>query len=285
LTLTHGISRAGLLGVFVGALAGCAPLRTVRSLVTSCIDVADPAITTGPIVEGVITSRAVAGPVRYALSLPRGVDPRTVESVVYVLPGRGGSARDTLTWLAYAAFAQQIIDAGAPPFAVLTLDSGESYFHPRASGEDRLALVEHDLPALARRLLAPGLSREALIGQSMGGYGALLAAERNPRRYRAVAVAGPALFQTYAEENHAVGDAFDNAKQFAAYDVIGHAARLAGLPVMVRIGYADPFLANAKAFAKACPHADVGYVEHGCHSDGFWRATAHGLLAFVTASR
>jgi pimeloyl-ACP methyl ester carboxylesterase len=244
----------------------------------------NPLHDTGPIITGVVPAlRHPRTPVRYALALPRGHQPRTVERVVYVLPGRGGGAHDTLTWLGYASFMQDIVRAGAAPFALLAMDSGETYYHPRTSGEDRLDILEHELPSLARDLLSSNLTHESIVGMSMGGYGALLAAERNPKRYRAVAVSGPALFQTYVEEDHAIGDGFDSAAQFATYDVIGHAARLAGMPVMVRVGYDDPFFRNIKAFAKHAPHADIGYVEHGCHDDGFWRATAHELLAFVSA--
>jgi S-formylglutathione hydrolase FrmB len=116
----------------------------------------------------------------------------------------------------------------------------------------------------------------------MGGYGALVAAERNPHRYRAVGVAGPAIFQSFSEENHAIGDGFDNVDQFAAYDVIEHAAALAHIPIKIRCGYGDPFYANVKAFARACPHADVTYTEKRCHDEFFWRETATELLSFVT---
>lgn len=108
-------------------------------------------------------------------------------------------------------------------------------------------------------------------------------AERFPQRYCSVAVASPALFRSYDEENHAIGDGFDDAAQFARYDVFASAARLAGIPVRIRVGYADPFLTAVEAFANVAPHADVGYVEHGCHTDGFWRMTAPDLLAFTAA--
>ena len=70
----------------------------------------------------------------------------------------------------------------------------------------------------------------------MGGYGALLAAEREPQRYRAVAVAGPAIFPSYADENRSVGDAFDSPADYARHDVLAHAARLRGRPVHVSCG-------------------------------------------------
>jgi pimeloyl-ACP methyl ester carboxylesterase len=221
--------------------------------------------------------------VGYGLYTPTGVDPRSITRVAYVLPGRDDRAKDALTLSGYADESEARIRAGSPPFALLAIDSDASYYHPRMSGRDRLAVVEHRLPKLARTLLAPHLTAESLIGQSMGGYGALLVAERSPQRYRSVAVAAPALFQSFHEEEHAIGDGFDNAREFATYDVIAHAARLARVPVMVRVGYNDPFLANVKAFARAAPFADVGYIENGCHDAGFWRATASELIAFTAS--
>jgi S-formylglutathione hydrolase FrmB len=274
----RAISRGSALAATAALLAGCANLRALRASAMSCIDVPRAKTPVGAVVEGRFAARGTAATVGYAIALPAGVDPRSIEGVVYLLPGRGGSARAVDE---FSGFAADVMAAGTRPFAIIGIDSGESYYHPRTSGEDRLAIVEHDLPALARQHF-PRLAYESIVGQSMGGYGALLAAERTPGRYRAVGVAGPAIFQSYAEENHAIGDGFDNARQFARYDVIAHASRLANLPLIMRAGYDDPFLTNIKAFAKHVRHADVRYVEHGCHDDGFWRASAREIFTFVT---
>ena len=114
----------------------------------------------------------------------------------------------------------------------------------------------------------------------MGGYGALLAYERAPSRYRAVAVAGPALFTSYANERASVGDAFDSAADFSRHDVVRDARRLLGTNVYVRCGDSDPFAPAVRAFAQRCPHADVR-ITPGCHTGGFWRATAPYMLGFV----
>lgn len=284
--LTRTLTRGAALGTFAALATGCGLAKSaVRHITGQCIDgpYSYPLHDSGPIIRGTVPASHVQRPVRYALVLPRSVDPHTVDRVVYVLPGRGSTADDAVTFTGYAALAQEIMRAGGKPFAVLAIDSGESYFHPRTSGEDRLRIVERDLPDVARSNLAPHIQYEALVGVSMGGYGALLTAERNPARYKAVAVAGPALFQSFAEENQAIGDGFDNAAQFATYDVFAHADRLAHVPVMIRVGYADPFYSNVKVFAKRVPHADVRYVEHGCHDDGFWRLAGHDLLAFASS--
>ncbi len=214
---------------------------------------------------------------RYVLVVPDGA--RGLDRVAYVLPGRGGDANSAIA-LGLDGFLAAYLRAGGRPFALAAVDAGESYFHPRASGEDRLAVVTSDLPPIVLDALGVRRVREALIGQSMGGYGALLAAERHPARYRAVAVAGPAIFPSYEDEHRSVGDAFDSAADFARYDVLAHASALRGRHVRVMAGLSDPFLPGVRAFARACPTADVR-VQRGCHDDGFWRTSAAPLLAFV----
>jgi pimeloyl-ACP methyl ester carboxylesterase len=233
--------------------------------------------------SGLLHTTHVRGPVSYSLIMPASAGIAGVDAVAYVLPGRGGTANGVASkdGLGFAAFLGVLLSASPARLMLATLDAGESYFHRRTSGEDRLAAVTVDLAKHIRRLAGRPL-REALIGQSMGGYGALLAAEREPMRFRSVAVAGPALFGTYADERAGVGDAFDDAVDFARNDVVGHAVRLRGVAVMVRCGDKDPFAPAVRAFASRCPSADVAIVP-GCHTDGFWRSTAGEMLRFTAA--
>jgi pimeloyl-ACP methyl ester carboxylesterase len=249
-----------------------------------CVDVPVPSVAGVHVVRGVITTKNVPGAVRYAIVVPEGV--RGLDRVAYVLPGRGSDA-DAAVALGLGGFLAAYVRAGGRPFALAVMDAGESYFHPRASradrsGEDRLAVATVDLPRTVRDVLGAQRLREALMGFSMGGYGALLAAEREPARYRAVAVAGPAIFPSYEDERRSVGDAFDSAADFARYDVLSHAGALRGRPVRIWAGQRDPFLPGVRAFAHACPTADV-HVEPGCHDDGFWRASAASLIEFAGA--
>ena len=274
-----------LLGLSAVPLAGCAIVRDrVRVLAKGCVDV--PAARP----EGIafyarsLQSRYVRGTVTFDVAIADDVDPHTIDRVIYVLPGRGASARDVFAGLNFGgAFSAAIRRHRFLRRSVLVaVDAGETYFHPRASGENRLALVTEELPNAVAQFVGARPRRQALIGMSMGGYGALLAAEREPARYRAVAVAGPAIFPSYQDERGSVGDAFDSAADFARYDVIAHAAALRGRPVRIRCGVNDPFVPGVRAFAQACPSADV-LVEKGCHDDGFWRASAPALLEFVAA--
>ncbi|HTD32077.1 MAG TPA: alpha/beta hydrolase-fold protein [Candidatus Elarobacter sp.] len=263
-----------------GGLSGCDAVRERLTLVAErghgCVDVPVPAAAGVHVERAAFESEHVRGPVGYALVVP---DDVRVDAFAYVLPGRGSTAAAAGV-LRFDAFLAELLRRGARPFGLAIVDAGESYFHPRASGEDRLAMVTEELPRVVRDAIGRPVKREAIVGQSMGGYGALLAAERAPGRYRAVAVAGPAIFPSYADESRSVGDAFDSAADYAAHDVVAHAGALRGRPVMIAVGRRDPFLPGVRMFARACPTARV--VERpGCHDDGFWRASAASLLSFV----
>lgn len=275
--------EAVLLGLAALPLAGCAIVRDrVRVAVRACVDVPYTAPAGIRLFARTLRSRHVRAPVGYVVAIAEGVDPHTIDRAIYVLPGRAGSAGSIFDALNYGApFAAAIRETPALRNAALvSVDAGDSYFHPRASGEDRLALVTGELPDAVATFTGTRPNREALIGMSMGGYGALLAAEREPARYRAVAVAGPAIFPSYADERGSVGDAFDSAADFARYDVLARAPALRGRAVRIRCGVSDPFAPGVRAFARECPTADV-VIEKGCHDDGFWRASAPGLFAFV----
>jgi pimeloyl-ACP methyl ester carboxylesterase len=249
-----------------------------------CVDAPVPSAAGVHVLRGTIATRHAGVPVRYALVVPDGA--RGLDRVAYVLPGRGGTADDAVGLGLDGFLADYLRHAGepgaGPPFALAAMDAGESYFHARASGEDRLAVLTADFPRVVRAALGVTRLRESLIGMSMGGYGALLAAEREPLRYRAVAVAGAAIFPSYEDEHRSVGDAFDSAADFARHDVLAHAGALRGRPVKLIAGLRDPFLPGTRAFARACPGAVLG-IEPGCHDDGFWRASAFALIQFIAA--
>ena len=267
-----------LYGLGAIALSGCGALRErARVIAHGCVDAAAPSMSGVRVLRGRIPTRHVATAVRYAVLVP--VDARRLDAVAYLLPGRSVDPDGELA-IGLGGFYAAYLRGGSAPFALAIMDSGESYYHPRPAGENRLAVATVDFPRVVRELLGTAQLREALLGESMGGYGALLAAEREPQRYRAVAVAGPAIFPSYADERGSVGDAFDSASDFARYDVIAQASALRGRPVRIWCGLHDPFLPGVRAFARACPTADV-HVQAGCHDDGSWRASAPWRFEFV----
>ncbi|MDB5070771.1 MAG: esterase [Candidatus Eremiobacteraeota bacterium] len=283
--MRRGALLKGLAAATTTSLAGCSPPRAighVGQLLRGCVDTSVPPVDNVlRLVRGTFRSRHVAVPVGYAIVVPNGL-PRPSPYVAYVLPGRGSTAESVLAMGLPGLFAERM-RANGHAFNLAIVDAGESYFHSRTSGEDRLAMVTVDFPRVVREVIGSEILREALIGQSMGGYGALLAAEREPERYRAVAVAGPAIFPSYADEHRSVGDAFDSPDDFARHDVLAHAASLRTKPVLIVIGQRDPFLTGARMFVKACPTAALD-VQKGCHDDGFWRTSAPELLQFVGAA-
>jgi S-formylglutathione hydrolase FrmB len=178
-----------------------------------------------------------------------------------------------------ALHAVDFVAAAGLAFAVAAVDGGESNWHRRASGEDRMRmLLEEFLPLLRRRF---GLDARAVMGWSMGGYGALLAAEQRPAVFRAVAVSSAALWTSYPEQHAAVPDAFDSAADYAEHDVFAGAARLAHTAVSISCGTADPFLAADRAFAARLPRRPAGEFMAGCHDDDFWRRMLPAQVRFV----
>jgi S-formylglutathione hydrolase FrmB len=191
------------------------------------------------------------------------------------LPGRGSDA----DWVMNVLHAVDFVAAAGPHFAVAAVDGGRSYWHRRADGEDRMRMLISDFLPLMRSGF--GLEPRAIMGWSMGGYGALLAAERHPGRFPTVAVSSAAIWQTDAQQASAVPDAFDGPADFAANDVFAGADRLAGSAVWLSCGTADPFLAADRAFAARLPHRPAGEFVAGCHDEDFWRRMLPAQMRFV----
>ncbi len=115
----------------------------------------------------------------------------------------------------------------------------------------------------------------------MGGYGAIVVAERYPALVRAVAAISPAIWTTYAEARGANPGAYSSARDFAAYDAVTHAAALAGIPVRLASGLDDPFQPGVRAMAAALGHATTDFSP-GCHSGPFFLAQEPPSLAFLS---
>ena len=119
---------------------------------------------------GELRSRHVAGPVGYAVGLPPG---HAGAAAVVCLPGRGSDARwvmDTLHVVDFVAAAGSLRRRGGRRRRVLLAPA-------RVGRGSHGMLLAEFLPLLERRF---GLRPRAIMGWSMGGYGALLAAERHP---------------------------------------------------------------------------------------------------------
>ena len=136
---------------------------------------------------------------------------------VIALHGKGQDAAGVMAGGVEQGLAQAVA-AGIPPFAVVAVDGGGSYWHKRASGEDSGAMV---LDELIPMLGSQGLdtSRVGFLGWSMGGYGALLLGARlGPARTAAICAVSPAL---WTSSGATAPGAFDGADDYAANSVWG----------------------------------------------------------------
>ena len=270
----------GALGVQEGVLPGRGWLA--RHL-GDPVDGPVPEVAPGRRVSGSFVSRDRVGVrVGWTIAYPPG--PRRtgeVLPVAVVLHGKHGNHAKVFDpgYLALDRFLAAEVAAGGTPYALASVDGGNSYWHARESGEDAGAMVRDELlPLLARHGLRT--ERVALLGWSMGGFGALsLAGRWGPARVVAVAAESPALFPRFAD---ATRGAYDDAADLAAVTVFGRQESLAGIPVRLDCGTADPFYAATRAYAEGFSERPTVSFTDGGHDVGYWRSRAPAQLRFLS---
>jgi S-formylglutathione hydrolase FrmB len=289
-----GVTRRALLigggAATVTLLAGGAmaarelPLRAWWNRVSgACGDAGPiPPASGSPTRTGTFRSEVLGADVGYALAVPPGHAIGDPLPVAFLLPGRGGTAADTFGSTRFPDFlAQGIVERGVAPFGLAAVDGGSSYWHARASGEDRMAMLIDEFAPMCADRWRLGEERRSVAGWSMGGYGAILAAELHPVTFDAVAAASPAIYRTFDEVRAAAGDEFDSAQDLARYDVFTRIDALLGVEVRIDCGTADPFYANDRAFVDALPEPPAGTFFKGCHDGDSWRVVAPGQVDFL----
>ena len=190
--------------------------------------------------------------------------------VVLCLHGRAENERFAFDTLRVHEFAREL----QLELQLISVDGGShSYWHARNSGGSPVAEVVNEL--LPREVPA------FVIGWSMGGYGALLAALEHPGVFSGVITSSAAVWNTHAESAR---DAFDNAADFAAHDVWSRLDQLANLPVRIDCGEDDPFVTANRRLVAALPHAEGG-ISAGFHDSRFWRSVLREQLRFIAGAR
>ncbi|WP_345764523.1 alpha/beta hydrolase [Diaminobutyricibacter sp. McL0608] len=296
----HGaVSRRTLIGVGAGVvglavLTGAAGLAVEnrllpgRSLMHKVLGLNGPAgtvpnIPPGTMVSGSFTSKARLGAdCGWAISYPPGSSPGEKLPVLIALHGYSDDHSNAFgtNHLGLDRFLAQAVKGGSRPFAIASVDGGNTYWHRRASGEDAGAMVaEEFVPLLAGHGL--DITRFALYGWSMGGYGALhLASQLGPERVSSVAAVSPALWHTAGEAAHI---AFDGAADFGANTPFGHESALAGIPIRIDCGTGDGFYPAVRDYVSGlAPHPAGGFTPGG-HDAAYWRRLAPADLAFTAA--
>ncbi len=195
---------------------------------------------------------------------------------VIALHGKGGNVAQVMAGGVERGLAEAL-DAGLPPFAVVAVDGGGSYWHKRASGEDSGAMVLDELiPMLASKGL--DTSRVAFLGWSMGGYGALLLGARlGPARTAAICAVSPAL---WTSPGAAAPGAFDSAADYAANSV-WDLPDLAFIPIRIDCGTGDPFYGATKEFVAALRNPPAGGFSPGGHDGAYWSSQLPAELAWI----
>jgi S-formylglutathione hydrolase FrmB len=212
----------------------------------------------------------------WAIARPPG-QTQTLRPVI-ALHGRGGNATAVMD-LGVPDGLARAVNAGSPPFAVVSVDGGDTYWHKRASGADSGAMVLTELlPMLATHGL--DTSRVAFMGWSMGGYGALLLGARlGPARTAGICAVSPALWTSYL----AVDDgAFDSSADWANNTVFGQPA-LASIPIRVDCGTGDRFYAAARQFVAQLRRPASGSFSPGGHDVAFWRRNLPDELTWLSS--
>ncbi len=226
-------------------------------------------------VNGHISSRYTGASMGWTISTPgNGQRPR---AIVYCLHAKGGDHR-----MAFESIRiPQVAASLGISVAVAAVDGGpDSYWHRRADGSDALAMLLKEFVPLVRARVGP--LPQALMGWSMGGYGALLAGERASRQFQAVSLASPALWLT---PGATAPGAFDSPANFYANDVFTGVDALRTMTVAVFCGTRDPCYPATRHLASLMDFPHLARFGPGVHGPGYWRRVAPAQLRAIARAR
>jgi S-formylglutathione hydrolase FrmB len=249
-----------------------------------------PYATPGPQYSGSFYSAARRTTVGYTIGYPPGHGPGDKLPLVIALHAFGGNHTNALSGLTpSAALALKPGGVPLPPMALVTADGGSGYWNPHPGDNPQAMLTDELIPMCQRKGLGTGTRgarKIGVMGISMGGYGAILLAEKYPHLIAAVAAISPAIWTSYTQAQSANAGAYASAADFAQDDAMTHAAALAGIPVRVASGFDDPFYPGVQTLARALPKnpggapPEVAFAQ-GCHTSAFFNAQEPPSLAFL----
>jgi S-formylglutathione hydrolase FrmB len=197
---------------------------------------------------------------------------------VIALHGKDGNANMMLDCGVENGLAK-LVKEGKPPFAVVGVDGGNTYWHRRASGVDSGAMVlEELLPMLSS--MGFDTSRVGFMGWSMGGYGALhLGAKLGPSRTAGICAISPALFTSFTGSTPGAFDSYDD---WVQNNVVGLPA-LSQIPLRVDCGIGDRFYFATRQFVNQLKTPPAGSFSAGGHDMDYWHAQLPGELAWMAS--
>ncbi|MBI1774657.1 MAG: hypothetical protein HYR63_04855 [Proteobacteria bacterium] len=249
-------------------------------------------------------SPALGREMAYCLYLPPGFDPKGGPyPVVYLLHGVGD---DDSVWPLEGKVqetADRLIGEGALPASIIVMPDGKTSWYvdsaevggpgnyDTAIDRDLVGMIDATLPTIARQ------QGRAIAGVSMGGYGALRFALRQPHRYAAVAALSPALWLRvkpgFAVDEQRMARVFRGSfgqpfsvERFLQASPVNEIKTLAGdaerPSIMLAIGTAETFSpADTEAFRDMLAAAGVPARltrAEGNHNWAFWSAELDEVL-------
>jgi S-formylglutathione hydrolase FrmB len=279
------MTRRGALRLGLGAFAGAVSVTALNSLLDPFELQASPN-PVDPVPAGSALPTKISG--SFVSAARGGV---LTNWIIARPPGQTGPLRPVIALHGVRGNAKQVMDfgvedglaelvkAGLPPFAVVAVDGGDSYWHRRANGEDSGAMVLNELmPLLATMGL--DISRVGFIGWSMGGYGALLLGARlGPQRTAGISAVSPALYQSFTGSTRGAFDSYDD---WTRNTVFGLPA-LSSIPLRVDCGNSDRFAPATHQFIAQLRRPPSGGFSAGGHDVSFWREQLPGELAWLAS--
>ncbi len=233
--------------------------------------------------SGSFYSTARRRSVGYTIAWPPGYGPGSTIPLVVVLHGEGANHADALSGMTLTQAVSLEVD-GKPlePMAMVTVDGGTGYWNPHPR-DDPMAMVIDELIPMCQHI-GPGRQGRSSIGTmgiSMGGYGALLLAEKFPSLIGAVAAISPAIWTSYDQASAVNDAAYASAATFAANDAILHAGALSKTSVRIASGVDDPFHPGIVSLARVLPPSATVVLSQGCHTGEFFTAQEPLALQFL----
>jgi S-formylglutathione hydrolase FrmB len=282
LLLTGGAgSLVVLAGVAVGGDYEINRHPSLHQRVFGCGSTPPIPASTYRVTTGTTHSAAMKADLPWTVAVPADHTPGQRLPLVLCLPGAGGQA-DTMTaavglpgWASAAGLRLGFACPGG---------EASTYYHPRKDGTNSLAWVTEEFLPMAERRFGMGGSKaaRAVLGWSMGGYGALLIAQRRPDLVSAAVGASPAVFPSYVDAITPHADTFDSPADWEQWGLWNRLSDIHEVAVRIDCGNGDPFAPTARQLMHRIPGA-VGAISSGCHDNGFWRRNATAELHFVAA--
>jgi S-formylglutathione hydrolase FrmB len=278
---------SGVLGTAAGlggwALLAQARLAPGRGLIDNAlgrceIDATPPAATPGTVVRASFYSKRRKRSVGYMLAYPPKARAGAKLPVCLVLHGAGATERDAFEVLGYHRALAATVGPKVPPFVVAAFGGGDGYWHPHANGDDPFGMLVDEVPVVLAQHGLP-VNRFGVVGWSMGGFGAMLAAAEVPNVFIAAAASSPAVWTSYGDARSAAPAAFDSEEEWRRWGDIVDRADLLHDRIRIDCGESDSFAPTVALLAKRLPGAVT--MAKGCHDVTYWRSVAGLQLRFV----